>query len=465
MGFALSFLYFSLYYMSPAFVLGPLVQYHVQLIIVILTLLVSIPALFKSSVLKTPQTLALAGLICVVFLSRFLGTYYLTGGIDSLGVFVPSAIAYFLICLHCTTKRRLQVIVIMMFAVCLIVIVNGYSDLIHDVANSGPPPGVGVGNPTEAGATASRYLTRQSNDQGLWTYRLQGLGEINDPNDFAQFQVCLLPLLFVFWRSKKTINNVAFVILPSCILLFGLYLTHSRGALVALTALLILAGRRRIGTIPSIVLASCLFLGAMALQFTGGRQISAGAGEDRTALWGEGLALFKAHPLFGVGFGQLAEYTDSHLTAHNSVVLCASELGLFGLYCWSLFLFPVFRNAKATATPGLLRDPAPESDTVQFRRPAREAEALDKEQIAHLGQLVLLSLIGFLVAGWFLSRAFVLTLFLLGGLADSVYQMGLNRGFVAPRNPFKRVLVNSAGLAIGLLTTIYLAVRALNFIH
>ena len=306
---------------------------------------------------------------------------------------------------------------------------------------------------------------RQSNDEGVWTYRLQGLGQLNDPNDFGQFQVCLLPLMFVFWRSKKTINNFAFVVLPSCILLFGLYLTHSRGALVALTALLIVAGRRRIGTVPSIALASCLFLGAMALQFTGGRQISAGAGEDRTALWGEGLAVVKTHPLLGVGFGRLSEYTDNHLTAHNSVVLCVAELGIFGLYCWSLFLFPVFRNAKVVATPGMLKDAVPEIETAHFPRPARATEDLDKAQIAHLGQLAFLSLIGFLVAGWFLSRAFVLTLFLLGGLAESIYQMGLNRGMLAPRLPYGRVLVNSAGLAMGLLIVIYLVIRILNFIH
>ena len=155
MGFVISVLYFGIYYLSPAFVLGPLMAYHVQLILVVLAMLVSIPAMLKSFVLKTPQTLALMGLTLGVFLSFFLETHYLTGAVNTLQEFISSAVAYFLICLHCTSRKRLKAIVIMMFSVCLIIIVNGYSDLIHDVANSGPPPGIGMGTPTEGGATAS----------------------------------------------------------------------------------------------------------------------------------------------------------------------------------------------------------------------------------------------------------------------------------------------------------------------
>ena len=61
------------------------------------------------------------------------------------------------------------------------------------------------------------------NDAGEWFYRLRGLGEINDPNDFGQLMVCVIPLMFIFWRPKKMFSNIAFVILPVCVLLFGVY--------------------------------------------------------------------------------------------------------------------------------------------------------------------------------------------------------------------------------------------------
>jgi hypothetical protein len=39
-----------------------------------------------------------------------------------------------------------------------------------------------------------------------------------------------------------------------------------------------------------------------------------------------------------------------------------------------------------------------------------------------------LSFTGFLVAGWFLSRTYVMTFFLLGGMVEVVYEMALQRG-------------------------------------
>lgn len=466
MGFVISVFYFAICYLSPSYALGPLAPYHVQQILVVLILLVSLPALAKSFVLKSPQSLAVIGLSLAVFLSQAIGNHYVGGGIYSFENFVPNGMAYFFVALHCTTKKRLQIIIAMIFLVCLTIITSGYRDLRHGVADDAPPPGVSIDSPVEAGATASPFLLRQMNKLGQWTFRLQGLGELNDPNDFAQLMVCLIPLLFVFYRPKHGITNLTFVFLPVGILIFGMFLTHSRGSLLALTAIFIVAGRRRIGTIPAIALAAGVFLGAMALQFTGGRDISASAGEDRTALWGEGLAAFRSHPIFGVGFGNLNEYTEAHLTAHNSVVLCVSELGAFGLYLWSLFLFPTLRNAKAIATGSMLTEATQVTpDEGPYFRPSQQRKEMSKDEINRLGQLIFLSLTGFLVASWFLSRAFVLTLFLLGGVAESVYQMALDRGMIAPRLPISKVFTSSAVLAVSLLVLIYISVRVLNFTH
>jgi O-antigen ligase len=179
------------------------------------------------------------------------------------------------------------------------------------------------------------------------------------------------------------------------------------------------------------------------------------------------MGAFKSHPLFGVGYGDLWEYTDGALTAHNSVVVCAAELGLFGLYFWSLFLYPTLRDAVLVASPKKLTDQAPAiiEQPPLYPGPITSRQPLDKDEINRLGRLVMLSLTGFLVGGWFLSRAFVVTLFLLGGLAESIYQMALHRGIIAPRLPFFRALRYSGGLAIVLITAIYILVRILNASH
>jgi hypothetical protein len=359
------------------------------------------------------------------------------------------------VCLHCNSKKKLQVLVLMLLFVCLFVIAQGYIDLQRVVPDSAA---------LQAGATGTSYLLPMKSDAGEWFYRLRGLGQINDPNDFGQLVVCVIPLVFIFWRPKRMLPNIVFVVLPECVLLYGIYLTHSRGALVALAAVAVVAARRRIGTLPSLLVAGGLFVAAMALHFTGGRDISASAGEDRTALWGESLQLLKSHPLFGVGFGNLGDYLGH--TAHNSVAVCAAELGMFGLYFWSLFLFPTMRAALAIASPAKVSEGEPiVAEEGLFPQATRKIEAVDKAEINSLGRLVVLSLIGFLVAGWFLSRAFVMTLFLLGGMAEVVYQMALQRGMIAPRLRLARALPYAGVFAISLVLLMYIMLRILNLMH
>jgi O-antigen ligase len=302
------------------------------------------------------------------------------------------------------------------------------------------------------------------NDAGEWFYRLRGLGEINDPNDFGQVIVGTIPLLFLFWRPKKTTSNLFRVILPVAILVGGVFLTRSRGALVALTAVSVVAARKRIGTVPAVLLAGGLFVASLALHFTGGRDISASAGEDRTALWGASLQLLKSHPLFGVGFNQLPNYLG--LTAHNTVAVCAAETGFLGLFFWSMFLFPTVRDVLQVSSPEKLADGDPQvAEEELLPSPRPKSGVLDKTEISRIGRLVLLSLVGFLVAGWFLSRAFVMTLFLLGGIAEVVYTLALERNMITPRLPLGRVLPYAGGLAIALVLVIYVMLRVVNVTH
>jgi O-antigen ligase len=452
MGFVLSVLYFITYYLTPTTIFGPLAVYRVELILAVLVFFVSLPALAGSFIRKTPQTLALTGLAFATFMSVVIGGHWIGGGLSAFLLFIPNAFAYFLVCLHCNSKKKLQVLVLMMLFVCLFVIAQGSIELQH-------------GLPTSIDAQAanmdSSYFIGMDNDAGQWFYRLRGMGEIHDPNDFAQLIVCVLPLVFIFWRPKKTLQNIAFVTLPVCALLYGAYLTHSRGGMLALLAIVVVAARRRIGTLPALLLVGGLFVASMALHVTGGRDISADAGEDRTDLWGQSMQLLKSHPLFGVGFGNLPDYLGH--TAHNTILVCAAELGLFGLYFWSLFLFPTVRDALAIASPKKVNEGEPVvPEETPFPQVSRKIEALDKGEINRLGRLMVLSFTGFLVAGWFLSRAFVMTLFLLGSMTEVIFEMALQRGMISFRLPLARVLRYSGALAILLLLVMYIMLRIVN---
>ncbi|MDR3573752.1 MAG: hypothetical protein P4L50_07820, partial [Anaerolineaceae bacterium] len=214
MGFVLSILYLVIYYLTPAYLLGPLADAHIEVIIAALVILVSVPALMKSFLWKNSQSLALIGLAIAVFLSVVIESHWVGGGVQALLNFIPNCMAFFMVSLHVTTKRRVKIVILMLLAVCLINIAHGVTDLRRGIAQNNSTPYRDDGSQARLGATASPYLLQQQNDSGEITYRVQGLGEINDPNDFGQLMVCLIPLLFIFWRQNKTIKNIMFVFLP-----------------------------------------------------------------------------------------------------------------------------------------------------------------------------------------------------------------------------------------------------------
>ena len=465
MGFFLSVVYLLTNYLTPPVLFGPLAQIHVEIVLAVLITLVSIPQIIRSFVFKTPQALALAGLSVAVFLSVLIGVGWPGGAARALLEYVPNMYAFFLIGLHCNSRKKLQVLVLMLLFVCLFVIANGMRDLQSANASAFP---TGTVIPDDADFRVLEiehpYILHMSDDEKKVFYRVRGLGEINDPNDLGQILVCEIPLLFIFWRPKKTMRNFAFVILPLCVLGYGIYLTHSRGALLALLVVVLVAARRRIGTLPAGIIAAVLFAGAMALHFTGGRAISASAGAGREELWGESLQIVKSHPIFGIGLNELPHYIG--YTAHNSIIVCAAELGLLGLFFWCLFLFPTMRNVLLVASP----DKVTESQTVEtdeepFSMRVWKGTTLSKTEINRFGFCMLLSLIGFLAAGWFLSRALVITFFFLGGMAEVVYETAQRRGMTAPRPAFARTLYYSTGLMFGLLIAVYLMLRVLNLVR
>jgi hypothetical protein len=454
MGFALTIIFFVSAYLGPATIFGPLAAFHIELILAALVFFVSIPTLAKSYIWKTPQYLALIGLALATFMS-LLVTGWAGGALQVFLNFIPNAFAYFLVCLHCNSVRKLKTLVFVLLFVCLFVIANGYSDLQHATSQT-----LSAGQePAE-----TPYLLPMKSDAGDWFYRIRGQDFINYPNDFAQLIACVIPLIFIFWRRKKFARNFVFVILPLCLLLYGSFLTHSRGCLLAIMGIIVVMARRRIGTILSLLAAAGLFTAASALHFTGGRDISADSGAERMDLWSDALQLLKSHPLFGVGYGNLPDYMGR--TAHNSVMVCAAELGLIGLYFWSLFLFPTLKNALMIASPVLVGEGKPIiPDKARFPEPMRKIETLDREEINNLGQMMVMSFTGFLVAGWFLSRAFTMTLFLLGGINQVFFEMALQRGMIGVRMPMAVVVRHAGIFTISLLVLTYLVLRIGNILR
>jgi len=82
---------------------------------------------------------------------------------------------------------------------------------------------------------------------------------LNDPNIFGQFVLLILPLLFV-GKKKTGLGSGGFFVIPvALVLLFGVYLTISRGALTGLAVLicLYLVHRfKKAGSVASVVVGA-----------------------------------------------------------------------------------------------------------------------------------------------------------------------------------------------------------------
>jgi len=131
-----------------------------------------------------------------------------------------------------------------------------------------------------------------------------------------------------------------------------------------------------------------------------------------------------------------------------------------------MFLFSTTRDALTIASPEKIGEGefiVSEEETSP--RWKNKFEAIDKAEVNRLGHLLVLSFTGLLVAGWFLSRAFAMAFFMLGGMVEVVYEMALQRGMVAPRLRLARVLPYTFILAISLLLVLYIMLRTMNLMR
>ncbi len=519
MGLFLTLLYILTAYLAPVTIFGPIAEYRVELFLAALTLFVSVTKIPGSGLFSGVQAYALPALVLSTALS-IAGNGWLGGAAGAMLGFIPNVIVFYFIALNCTQPKHLKWLVVVLLGAAVFIIAHARYDML-------------VGDPY------SLYLMEDSNAAGETFYRIRGLALVSDPNDLAQFLVAMVPCAFFLWRKDSGARNAFLVYLPVLVLGYGLYLTHSRGGMLALLAMMLLAIRPRIGTIPAALVAGISFVAFTALGWSGGRAISADSGSDRLDAWFTGLTLLRAHPLIGVGLGHFQDYYE--ITAHNTIVVCSAEVGLIGFFWWMMFVLPSVRDAIAgsrvpsastnkadayeTDTPEPLAressmpydlDPDPGSvlyladlptsptspvlidrfDSIANRpwfhedfrtREQADLHALDAaeseadlssvadesevneqeenaEEVRRLCRLMLLSISGFLAAGWFLSRAFVLSLFLLGGMISTVYRITTHYG-AAPPLSFARAARFSAFACAGALTFVYVLLRVASIIH
>ena len=283
----------------------------------------------KRPTLRAPQLYLMAGLTVMISLSiAFTG--WLGGAVQAFGNFSTTAIVFFLLVLNVNSMSRLRIVGATL--VLLTIFVAGQGVVAYH-----------WGFQEEKFILFPRGTTLEAGEPGpvqelpsegtqVNVLRIRGLGFLNDPNDLAQAILFAMPFLFLAWRRGRWLLSLVLIGPPFLFLVYSIYLTHSRGAIVGFCVLVLLALRWRIGRTASLALTSLLALALIGLNFAGNRGFVDESAEARVDAWSEGLQMLKDNPVWGVGYKEFTEYNRK--TAHNSFVLCFAELGLAGYFFW-----------------------------------------------------------------------------------------------------------------------------------
>ena len=235
--------------------------------------------------------------------------------------------------------------------------------------------------------------------------RIRYVGIFNDPNDLGLLFVMALPMVLCL-ASRAGFLGRWFWRLGALLLLAGVYLTKSRGTQLAVLLMGAVWLWRTRGLMTAGALSFAGLVGLMLLPST--RMSDLDPDEEsafgRVDAWYEGLDMFKTHPLLGVGFGNFTDYNP--LTAHNSFVLVLAETGVVGYVLWLAMVGYSFWMAAVV----LRLDPVAE--------PERHAHWQEERPFA---LTLLLSLLGMFACAFFLSRSYMIVLYVVLALVTGFY--------------------------------------------
>jgi O-antigen ligase len=377
--FPLSLLYLVLTIIRPQDYMAGLVGVPLLSVVLLLAFLCWLGSPAKT--FAAPQFLILPAFLLAMMLSEIFN-HWSGGALEQLVKFGPVVIAFFVLAAALTVSRRRVELALAVFTLCSVVLaLHGIDQKQNGIGWTG----IGM---VEDG-------------------RIQYVGIFNDPNDLGLLFVTAFPMA-CFLSSRGGFIRRIFWLTGAGLLLYGIYLTNSRGAFLAVLVVIGVYIWYRRGMVTAGVLSS---IGLIVMQLLSSRMNELDAGEDsangRVDAWYEGLHMFRDQPLFGVGAGNFTDH--NYLTAHNSFVLVLAETGFIGYTLWLAFvgygfwmMISVLRFKPELATEATER-------AVEWK--AERAVAMT----------LLLSLIGMFSCAFFLSRSYMVVMYLTAAIVVGFY--------------------------------------------
>jgi len=169
--------------------------------------------------------------------------------------------------------------------------------------------------------------------------RIRYRGILQDPNELALTLCITLPFALAFFSQRRSRARLLLLIVSFAIVVPVTIWTASRTGQLVFLAVLVVYLAERVSW-KSLLAAAMLAAPALLLGGRSGGEADESSME-RLEAWGAGMEMFRSSPLWGVGKSQFVEHYA--ITAHNTLVLEAAELGFVGLVLWAAILYTSFK--------------------------------------------------------------------------------------------------------------------------
>lgn len=262
------------------------------------------------------------------------------------------------------------------------------------------------------------------------TGRVRWRGVLNDPNEITLAAGQAIPFTLALFEIKRTIPRLLLVLATVVVVVITDVFSQSRGAIVVFMAVMGVYFVRKYGIRGAMVGGA---MGAPLLMLGGRSGAEADqSAQERMEVMTDGLNMFLANPIVGVGYTHFTKYT--YLTAHNAYILAAAELGLPGFWMWSVIIYINMKNLIFT-----------------FKRYANVPGA---EEIRAFSLAIFASFCGTLIGIFFLSWTYHYVLWMWFGLGGAFYTTLRTTDPYFDVRPSKKelglLLVGCAGMMIAL---------------
>jgi putative inorganic carbon (hco3(-)) transporter len=272
-------------------------------------------------------------------------------------------------------------------------------------------------------------------------------GIFGNPNDLALNMVVFLPFALAAAFKPGPVPRRGVAALCALVMMTTLVLTKSRGGFLGLAVMLVALVVGSVRVRPAIgVAAVVVVLAAVPLAPASfwTRMVSifdqnldtTGSRQARLDLMKEGVRVFAAHPVLGVGLGQFVNYDptgrkEAWNVTHNATLQVAAELGVVGL---APFIYLIVRAGVAIRTARRAVFPLKRRVAGSARPALRQPVPADPERETLVTMVTALGpgLIGWVVCAQFASVALNWTFYLLLGIVVATREVALRATSARP---------------------------------